>query len=179
MEKLTTQIFTMNGTQERASYTSKTSIVLTKKRLIQKLFRIAAICLMAISFSGPVTAAPEDGVITSYGEPGCDSVTASNWFDLGPGEEFQFVIDCTECEPEWLGRMIYNGNIAKKNSGPQLQPKDRVYLAILDMETGEEIAGGMGRVDFDVESPRDILLSARNTNRNKTVTIRLRTTGGF
>ncbi len=142
--------------------------------------------LITLGWSGSLAAAPEDATLLTYGFPGCDYTAQTNHFDLGPGQSVQLVLDLSQCSEDYLGGLLYFGYRSTKNSSRPLTRKDGVLLEIMEFGTLQAIdpsdyegTSDMGFVYIELDHSSLFVLSAVNTNRRKTVRLRLRASSGL
>jgi glutaredoxin len=159
------------------------------KKTVALAGRLAVAFALVIGLSSEAIASPDDATVTTFGTPGCDHSMTTNHFALAPGEVFEHVIDLSECVPAHLGGFLYFGYKTTRNSSRPLEIRDGIALRIIDVDTGQEIdyealfgyngAGKMEQVFIQVDRPRFLILEAENTNRRKSLTVRLRTECGL
>ncbi len=141
--------------------------------------RITLALLLALGLSVNASASPDDAVLMNLGDPGCEWLTTTNHFELAPGEVVEFELDLSKCDTELLGGLLFSGYKTTKNSSKPLEIRDGIDLKILDFDTGEEVGiASTSRYErswTDLDGPGFLVVSAENTNRSKTLKIRLRT----
>ncbi|MDH3747370.1 MAG: hypothetical protein OER97_04120 [Gammaproteobacteria bacterium] len=124
--------------------------------------------------------AQADDMVVYRWDDVCNYSTSTNWFSVAPGQSATIEVDLTGCTEEQIGSLLFFGNYAARNSGKQLSSRHKVRLHLTALYSSGNVAGQMtsdsGSILADVahlDAPTCIL-TAENTNRNKTVTIRLR-----
>lgn len=137
-------------------------------------YLLALVCLLATS------AQAEDMVVYTW-DPGCNHTVATNWFTLSAQQESaKIVVDLSECDDEQIGSLIFFGNYATKTSGRQLTSRHKIQLSFAALDRYGNIVAqdrsddGSILVDAANLGSRQYWFLAKNTNRNKGVTIRLR-----
>jgi hypothetical protein len=110
---------------------------------------------------------------------GCEHTMTTNHFELAPGEKVELDIDLSGCTADQMGMMLYFGYHTTKTRSRPLSSKDKIRLTLVDDQTGEEFVSDSGSVLIDVAQPGRCKLYAENTNRNKTLKIRLRSSAGL
>ncbi len=128
----------------------------------------------------PLSAFADDMTATVW-DPGCNHTMATNWFTLGPQEETKRIyVDLSGCTKEQLGSLLFFGNYATKTRGRLLEQRHKVQLSIAALDVHGNIASesasdsGSLLSEISASGSAGCWLVAKNLNRNKAVTIRLR-----
>ena len=115
-----------------------------------------------------------------------DYTAQTNHFDLGPGQSVQLVLDLSQCSEDYLGGLLYFGYRSTKNSSRPLTRQDGVLLEIMEFGTLQALdpsdyegTSDMGFVYIELDHSSLFVLSAVNTNRRKTIRLRLRASCGL
>ena len=101
----------------------------------------------------------------------CQTLVLTKWMDLAPGETWELELDMSGCLPHETCALY--GNIAKKSSAPYLSSKDGVVMSMYDPGMDSEVRSSNWCSAVSGEETETIVISATNTNRRKTVRIRL------
>ncbi len=112
-------------------------------------------------------------------DPGCEYLLSTNHFELAPGESVQITLDWTSCAESQLGRALFYGYRTTKNSSKPLNSRDKIQLRVVDTASGEEWVSNSGSILLDVDHPTSCIFYAKNTNRSKTIKVRLMANSGM
>lgn len=138
-----------------------------KRKLYLATFVAPALLLSSVAVAN------EDMTVQTW-TGDCAQTMTTNHFELAPGESVSIEIDLSGCSAAELGKMLYFGYKTTKNSSKHLRSRDGVKLTLRDDTGGQYMESVGGSLFTDIAGPTKCVLTAQNTDRRKSVTVRLR-----
>jgi hypothetical protein len=144
--------------------------------------------LVTVGLANPEEASAQEPHVQAFGYDGCELLKMTEFFELGPGEVFTFVVDMSQCYPRDVGRVGYWGYTKRGWRARELLVRDGIDLKMHDMEDGLELEyasmdgfetlGAYEQSSVVLSGAGYVLLSAENTTR-KPKMVKLHFQSGF
>lgn len=141
--------------------------------------KIRLLAVLSFLFVASTPAIAQD-VNTYVWDPGCNHYMKTDIFVLPAGQEVSVYVDLSQCTDEQLGSLLFFGDRPTNNRNRQFSKKDKILLTMrAEYESGnlsQPMQSDTGSMLADVGGirARGCHLTAKNMNRNKDLTIRLR-----